>query len=141
MSSISCRKRFSAPEWELPRMTAIPERSSKRRRARLQRREKLQLVADEAVERWQELRREEDEEIETVFRPLPRPPTLGVEPSRESSLPPPRVEEVYEAGIVSSLRRLMVWLYAAASFGMAVLMDKLRRIDSVERRARRMRQT
>ena len=122
-------------------MTAFPQRSSKGRRARLRRREKLQLVADEAVDRWQELGRGDEEEDDAVFRPLPRPPRLGVDPARQSALPPPRSEEIFKAGMMHSIQRLFVWLYAAAAFGMRVLSDRMRRRDTEERRARRLRET
>jgi predicted unusual protein kinase regulating ubiquinone biosynthesis (AarF/ABC1/UbiB family) len=122
-------------------MTAFPQRSSKRRRARLRRREKLQLVADEAVERWQELHRAGEEEDDAVFRPLPRPPRLEVDPARGSALPAPPSELVFKAGMMHSIQRLFVWLYAAAAFGMRVLSDRMRGRDNEERRARRLRQT
>jgi len=118
-------------------MTAIAENASGGRRARPRRREKLQLVTDEAVERWQELTH--DDPDPAFGHPLP-PRGERAGKALPSSLPPPRVDEVFTAGLVAALRRLMVWLYAAASFGLAVLADKMRRVDSEERRARRMRE-
>ena len=117
--------------------TTKKERNAKR--SRLLRREKIQRVAEEAARRWRDRKRGGPDAA--PMPRLPMPQSLGVAEGREFALPPPRRQEVFEAGVVPSLRRLGLWLSAAFRFFLAVLWDKVRHRDSAARRAARLRAT
>lgn len=104
----------------------------------VRRRDKIQRAVDEGMEQWVALR---EAERPPVLRELPRPPRLGIDTSRQYALPPPPREEVFEAGFFSTVGRLALWLYGGARLALGVLWDHLRRVDSEERRARRLRNT
>lgn len=121
-------------------MLITTKKERKARRARLLRRETIQRVAEEAAQRWRD-QEQGDRAAALPMPPLPRPQGLGVAEGREFALPPPRRQEVFEAGMLSSARRLGRWLYGAGSFLLAVLWDKVRHRDSASRRAARLRAT
>ncbi|HYL05364.1 MAG TPA: AarF/UbiB family protein [Thermoanaerobaculia bacterium] len=117
-------------------------------RARLRRREKVQRVADDAARRWLRLAGEAAPPpavpAAPLLRPLPRPRGLGVpdQPgSRLSVLPPPRPGVAFKAGLARSAGRLAVWLYGGLRFSLGVLWDWLRRRNTRESQARRLRET
>ena len=77
---------------------------------------------------------------ETILKQMPRREQL-LEP-QEGQLWLPAYEPLAsKAGILRSLRRLLSWLRLLASLLLGILIDKLLRRDSLERRAARLRQT
>ncbi|MCP4655469.1 MAG: AarF/ABC1/UbiB kinase family protein [bacterium] len=58
-----------------------------------------------------------------------------------SRLPEQKHEEVFRAGLLRSVGRLFFWLYAALLFFGGNFLDKVRRKDTIERRAGRLRRT
>lgn len=116
------------------------KRGRKAGRTRHLRREKIQRVAEEAARHWRDRKRGSDA-APAPPPPLPMPQSLGVAGGREFALPPPRRQEIFEAGVWTSARRLGRWLSAGLSFFLAVLWDKVRHRDSDARRAARLRAT
>ncbi len=120
-------------------------------RARRRRREKVQRAAAEALLK---LRRrdppspyrrpgEESSPVgpgEPLLRPLPTPGGLGLVKGREQHTPPRHHEEVFHASFLRSFARLGLWLWGALRFIGGLLWDRLRRRDSDERRAVRLRE-
>ena len=66
----------------------------------------------------------------STYQTLPRPAPLGVTRSTEPALPPRRQEVQFHVGRFQAAWRLLLWFYAAAHFGLGVLLDKLRHRDS-----------
>jgi predicted unusual protein kinase regulating ubiquinone biosynthesis (AarF/ABC1/UbiB family) len=127
---------------ELPELEEDPERVHKRHRARLRRREKIQRVADAAAREWRRIHGiRPDPTAPPVLRELPRTPGLGVAKGEHKALPPRRREEIFTAGWLTTMSRLLVWLGGAIHFMFGILTDKLLRRDTVERRAIRLRET
>lgn len=50
-----------------------------------------------------------------------------------------RVQEPFKASVVATLRRLLLWLFAAARYAAGTALDQLRRRNTVQRRAARLR--
>src|SRR5258706_359211 len=116
----SCHTKLRRAECRPETAMLITKKERKARRARLLRREKIQRVAEEAARRWPD-REHGDHPAALPMPPLPRPQGLGVAEGREFALPPPRRQDVFEAGVLPSARRLGLWLYGASSFLLAVL--------------------
>jgi len=119
-------------------MDAIPSatvaESKKAHRARLRRREKLQRIADAAVEQWTEAdppppRPHIPHPEPPVERPLPRPPRLAVSRERESGLLPPRYEVAFKPGTLRTIGRIFSWLFGGAYYGLGYALDRLLRRD------------
>ena len=73
-----------------------------------------------------------------VVRPLPRRPVSSSIANLSVALP--RARRVhFDASILATLRRLMVWLLSAARFYFGNLADVIARRDTEERRAKRLR--
>ena len=70
--------------------------------------------------------------------PMARPQRLRVDWNRYSS-PPRRDTEVFKAPATSVVWRLLVWLWLATRFGLATLWSMLRRKETQELRAKRLR--
>lgn len=123
----------------------LPQVDGENTRSRRLRREKIQRLADEAAEQWQE--RHGPAALPTptpptrLFETLPRPPSLGVTKGEQSALPPRRREEVFKAGVFRTSYRLLLWIYAAWRFFLAVVRDKITGQDSEKARAVRLRKT
>jgi len=118
----------------------------KRLRARLRRREKLQRVADAAIEQWLE---SEDplprlpipHPAPPLMRRLPRPPRLASSAGRQSGLVAPRRAEVFTPRFLRTAWRIFAWLYGAARFFGGQLLDSLLRRRDETRSAVRLRET
>ena len=76
-----------------------------------------------------------------VVGPLPRRKPFTVNPVTSLSLRTMRLSRPFKVKRLLALRRVFVWLYGFLYFWGGVWRDKLRRQDSVERRAVRLRQT
>ncbi|MBV8518377.1 MAG: AarF/ABC1/UbiB kinase family protein [Acidobacteria bacterium] len=118
--------------------TAVPSNNEPRRQRKVRR------AAAEATEDWLAFR----ELLETPVERSPifehefrRPPGLGVQTGRQSALPPVRREEQFNAGLLQTTLRLLVWLRGAMQFGLGIVSDRLRGRDSQHQRARRLRET
>src|SRR5262249_37801677 len=73
-----------------------------------------------------------------VIRPMPRRQiTLSIDALRATVPRAPRVD--FEPGIILPIGRLCVWLWAIIRFYFGNLIDLVRRRDSLERRANRLR--
>lgn len=124
-----------------------PREATRATRVRALRREKIQRVADSAVQSWRERHALfvvpplPPADGRPVIRPLPRPPRLGVSNDKDPALPPRRREQAFRAGFFRSLSRVFVWIYGALRFGVGVLWDKVCGRDSEKARAVRLRQT
>src|SRR6185436_11092630 len=115
-------------------------------RTRLRRREKLQRVADAAIEQWRQLedplpRPQLPHPTPPLMRPLPRPPRLASSAGRESGLLAPRREEVFEPRFLRTAGRIFAWLYGAARFFGGELLDSLLHRKEEMRSAVRLRET
>jgi predicted unusual protein kinase regulating ubiquinone biosynthesis (AarF/ABC1/UbiB family) len=122
------------------------EKAERNRRARSLRREKIQQAAEDAAGRWRKAYGVTGEPVpldlsSSTYQTLPRPPHLGVTRSTEPALPPRRPELQFHVGRMQTAWRLLLWFYAAAHFGLGVLLDKLRHRDSEASRAVRLRLT
>lgn len=78
-------------------------------------------------------------EGEPLLRHLPRPPRLGVAVGRPQGSAPRFREETFRAGFWRSVGRVGVWIWGALRFTAGIAWDRLRRRDSEERRAVRLR--
>lgn len=116
-----------------------PERGSRAWRAQMRRRERIQNATGSAIHRWQRLTNQEPDP-QPVFRDLPRPKGLEVKAGVERALPPRRHEEVFRAGLIRTIERLFLWIFAALRFGFGTMVDIIRDRDSEERRAVRLRE-
>jgi len=112
-------------------------------RARLRRRERIQRATDEATTRWR--RREDGPNVPQPMAPstpLPRtsPRRQGLENGEPSALPTPRRELTFKAGWMRSAACLAIWLGGGCRFAGGVLWDTIRRRNTQENRARRLRE-
>jgi len=121
-----------------PSSESEPDEGSKAWRARMRRRDRVQLAADSAVRRWHELTGTAPN-APPVIRPLPRPEGLGVVKAPDAALPPRRQEEVFKAGTLRTILRLFVWVRGGLHFIFGILADKLHGRDNIQRRAVRLR--
>lgn len=122
------------------------EKGERKRRARSLRREQIQQAAERAAGHWRKVYGVTVEPApadlsSSTYQTLPRPPHLGVTRSTEPALPPRRPELQFHVGRLQTAWRLLLWFYAAAHFGLGVLLDKLRHRDSEASRAVRLRLT
>lgn len=125
-----------------------PKKARKSLRARLRRREKIQRAVDAATARWQSLEELSKEPRPAapgapLLRSLPRPRGLGIpkDTKRRSALPQTRQELDFSAGVVQSVARLLHWFRGGSLFAFGVAWDWLRRRNTEESRARRLRET
>jgi ubiquinone biosynthesis protein len=126
------------PEEEAPRPLSDTRAPSKVSRARIRRREKIQLAADEALERWQKFAGS----TEPVQRPLPRPWRLTYKGDGLESAILPRWQEVpFEAGFFQAAARLRLWIYGAIWFVFGVIGLWFSRRNTEKERAILMRKT
>ncbi|MDC0675890.1 ABC1 kinase family protein [Nannocystis radixulma] len=72
-----------------------------------------------------------------VIRPLPRRKRTALAPGAAPDMPIFRRER-FEASALGTIRRLLVWLRLLTAFWLGGLADRLRRRDTVERRAERL---
>ena len=73
-----------------------------------------------------------------VWASIPRP--QGLEVAHEgATLPQRKHEEVFRAGLFTTLGRLFTWINAVIRFFGGIIGDKLRRRDTIQRRAQRLR--
>ena len=127
------------------------KKQRKAARARRRRLAKIRSAAESALARWrlhQGLPVQAGPEPAPrepgdtgLLQPLPRPRGLGVKGGARQSSPPRRHEETFKAGLVRSMGRVFLWLLGFLRFALGLLWDRLRRRDSEERRAWRLRQT
>lgn len=109
-----------------------------------QRREFRRRRAVDGVRRWRRARGPRPMAADAeVVAPLPRrAPLLRADAALgEAGTPPMRVAPQLQASLLTTLRRLLLWIRLTLSFLLAIFFDKLRRRDSVERRAVRLRET
>src|SRR5262249_30808133 len=78
-------------------------------------------------------------EAREVLLPMPRREQAAIEKVQEVGPPPLRRGGVREATLTETMARLFVWLRALAYYMTGTLWDALRRRDSEERRAVRLR--
>ncbi len=102
------------------------------------RREAVRRAARIGVGAWQEARA--DTATPGDRTPLPRRPTFKAG-AYGAGPPPLRNRLVLKASTAATLRRLLVWVFAALVYAAGTAGDWLRRRDSVERRAVRLRRT
>lgn len=76
-----------------------------------------------------------------VIAGLPRRPQISVGAEEEFAPPPMRQTEVFETSVWRALGRLFVWVGALASFVVRTAWDRVRGLDTTERRAVRLRET
>jgi predicted unusual protein kinase regulating ubiquinone biosynthesis (AarF/ABC1/UbiB family) len=76
-----------------------------------------------------------------VVAALPRRPQISVSAEEEFAPPPMRQTEVFETSVWRALGRLFVWVGALASFVARTTWDRVRGLDTIERRAVRLRET
>lgn len=101
------------------------------------RREAVRRAAKVGVGGWQEARALETPGGRAA---LPRRPTFRT--SAEGAGPPPlRAQLVLRASAAAALKRLLMWVFAALLYAAGTAADWLRRRDSAERRAVRLRRT
>jgi len=111
---------------------------SKESRARLRRREKIQLAADEAFERWKKVAGPDG----CYLRPLGRPWRLRYgRTGEEPDFVPRRRELVFKAGIFRSAARLRLWLWGALLFVFGVFRLWLKKRNTAENRGVLLRET
>ena len=115
-------------------------------RARLRRRDKIQRIADTAAEKWRRRHQPPDAPPPPpeapLYRPLPRPKGLGLkDTTRQSALPAPHRELAFKAGVFRSAVRILHWLRGGCLFVLGVFWDWLNGRNTVENRARRLRET
>ena len=77
----------------------------------------------------------------SVIAPLPRRQPFTVNPVTSHSIRTMRLSRPFKVSRILAFRRIFVWLYGLFYFWAGVWRDKLRRQDSVERRAIRLRET
>jgi predicted unusual protein kinase regulating ubiquinone biosynthesis (AarF/ABC1/UbiB family) len=79
---------------------------------------------------------------DAVLRAMPRRAEAAVESAADFDTGPPPLRRggLREASLRETLARLLVWVRALASFALGTLWDSIRRRDSEERRAVRLRQ-
>src|SRR5262245_56781697 len=112
---------------------------------RLRRKEKIQRVVDESMRVWRE--REpgavppdsEATQPLPVFATLARAKLLAGKRNKVSALPPRRHEVAFKANFFRSVGRLFLWTAGALWFLLGVLWDKLRRRNTEDTQARRLR--
>lgn len=75
---------------------------------------------------------------DAFWKTLPRPPGLESSPLG-SAFPPKRQVEKFQAGFVKTLGRLILFFSISLRFVFGILVDKVRRRDSQERRGQRLR--
>jgi len=126
------------PEEDAPSPLTDSRAPSKVSRARIRRREKIQLAADEALERWQKFAGS----TEPVQRPLPRPWRLTYKGDGLESAILPRWQEVpFEAGFFQAAARLRLWIYGGIWFVFGVIGLWFSRRNTEKERAILMRKT
>jgi predicted unusual protein kinase regulating ubiquinone biosynthesis (AarF/ABC1/UbiB family) len=79
------------------------------------------------------------EDAPGVVAPLPRRKISGTDDEEMQGMPAMAKAPHFEAGAVRTMRRLIIWMIAATKFLAWGLFDRIRRKDSVERRAVRLR--
>jgi len=115
-------------------------------RTRLRRREKLQRVADAAIEQWLQAapprpRPHLPDPEPPLLRRLPRPPRIVSSGKPQSSLLAPRREEVFRPGFLRTAGRIFAWLYGFLRFFGGELLARLLRREDELRSAVRLRET
>jgi predicted unusual protein kinase regulating ubiquinone biosynthesis (AarF/ABC1/UbiB family) len=116
-----------------------PPEGTREWRTRLYRRERVQLAADAALNRWR-IRTGAAAGSPPVIQELPRPPKLGVPDKPIAALPPRRQEEVFQANVLRTIARLFVWFWGGLNFLGHVVIDKLLRRYSEQRAAVHLRE-
>jgi ubiquinone biosynthesis protein len=107
-------------------------------RARLRRRGKIQLVADEAFDRWKKIAALDG----SFLQPLRRPWRLRYERTgEEPDFVPRRRELVFKAGVFKSAARLRLWLWGGLLFAYGVFRLWLHRSNTAEKRGVLLRET
>ncbi len=104
------------------------------------RREAVRRAVKVGVGNWQEVRAGDGVDTATGGTSLPRRPTFRTT-AYGTGTPPMRARLVFKASIAATLRRLLVWIFAALVYAAGTAGDWLRRRDSAERRAVRLRRT
>lgn len=130
---------LSGPPEEAPGSVSDTGTRSKVSRARMRRRERIQLAAEEAINRWQKF----GGSTEPVQRSLPRPWRLKYEGEvLESAIILPRWQEVpFEAGFFRTAARLHLWIFGGFRFVFGVIGLWFARRNTQKERAILMRKT
>lgn len=130
--------------YQRPRVFKRTQTPSHQRKLGDRRSDHILREAEDAVERWQRSHAPDSsirEGAAELFQRLPRTPRLVLSRGRPSSMPVPRRDVTFHAGILRSAWRLVVWMAAALRFSMRVLWDVVRGKYSEERCAERLRET
>src|SRR5690348_4454117 len=115
------------------------KKTSKVMRSRLRRRERIQSVADAAVEKWVKKRSAEGA---AIGRRLPSPWRFRYQRNGGvHAMPPPYRELVFKAGLLKTIARLRLWLWGALRFARGWFLLWLFRKNTDENRARLLRET
>lgn len=130
------------PEEVAPMPPPEPCTPSKVSRGRTRRRERVQLAAEEAIDRWQKFAGSTD----PVQRPLPRPWRLtykggGRGEGIESAILPRWQEVPFEAKFFQAAARLRLWIFGGFWFAFGVISLWFSRRNTQENRAVLLRET